>query len=63
MVGWIVKVPRVVDVYDTLVGRSRSGGVGQVEKAGNGGTGGWSVLVFSEHNIFKQYSQKHGYKG
>ena len=63
MVGWIVKVPRVVDVYDTLVGRSRSRGVGQVEKAGNGGVGGWSVLVFSEHGIFERYSQKHGYKG
>ena len=36
MVGWIAKVPRVVGVYDTLVGRSRSGGVGWIKKAGNG---------------------------
>jgi hypothetical protein len=30
-VVWIVKVSRVVDIYNGLIGRSRSGGVGRVE--------------------------------
>ena len=39
---WIVKVTRVVDVYYGLVWRSRSGGVGWVEEAGDvRGAGGW----------------------
>jgi len=57
---WIVKVTGVVDVYHSLVGRSRSGGVGRVEETGDvRSAGGWSVLMFSEHSVFEGYGQEH----
>lgn len=59
-VVWIVEVSGVVDVYHGLVGRSRSGGVGGVEQAGDvRSAGGRSVLVLSKHSVFERHSQKH----
>lgn len=59
-VVWIVEVTRVVNVYDSLVGRSRSGGVGRVKQAGDiRSTGGWGVLMLSEHSVFEGSSQEH----
>jgi len=62
-VVWIVEVAGVVDVYNSLVGRSRSGGVGRVKQAGDvRSAGGWSVLMLSEHSVFEGYGQKHEHK-
>ena len=59
-VVWIVEVARVVDVYHGLVGRSRSGGVGRVEEAGDVRcAGGWNVLVLAKHSVFEGDGQEH----
>ena len=60
-VVWIVKVSRVVNVDNGLVGRSRGGGVGWVEQPRDvRSAGGRSVLMFSEHSVSERCGQEHG---
>ena len=59
-VVWIVKVAEMVDIYHSLVGRSRSGGVRRVKQTGDvRSAGGWGVLMISEHRVFERNGQKH----